>query len=125
LPVARRSGAGGEEESVRTDAINRDVPIIERGPMRLEYGVTAQVYMMNGCRILASRDPTDNGYAWHLSISRRDRDPTWQEIATARYRILPDVQEMAMYLPPLDEYVNAHPYCFHLHEVPRTGLILP
>jgi hypothetical protein len=91
----------------------------------LGYGVTAKVYMMNGCRILVSHDPSEeHGRVWHLSISRRDRDPSWQEIATARYRILPDVEEMAMFLPPLSEYVNLHKYTFHLHEIPRRLIVL-
>lgn len=81
----------------------------------------ARLYMMRGCRIIVSREPQ----GWHLSISRGDREPSWQEIATARYRLLPDVPEMAMFLPPLDEYVNIHPRCFHLYEQPRSRLVLP
>lgn len=46
------------------------------------------------------------------------------EIATARYRLLGDVEEMAMYLPPLSEYVNLHPHTFHLYEHQRSSLIL-
>lgn len=81
--------------------------------------------MMNGCRILVSHDPTSDGPLWHLSISRRDRDPSWAEIATARYRLLPHVKEMAMILPPLEEYVNLHPFTFHLHEQPRFLIVVP
>ena len=110
---------------MKTDAINASVPIVARGEIALVYGVTAKIYMMNGCRILVSHDPSDEGgHIWHISISRRDRDPSWQEIATARYRILPDVEEMAMFLPPLDEYVNLHKFTFHLHEIPRRRIVL-
>ena len=102
-----------------TDAIAA-WPIIEGEGITI-MGVQCRSYMMNGCRILVSNEPQ----GWHLSISRRDRDPTWREIATARYRLLPDVPEMGMFLPPLDEYVNMHPFCFHLHEQRRSSLILP
>jgi hypothetical protein len=89
-------------------------------PIRELADIGAKAYMMKGCRILVSHDPEPDGSRlWHLSISRPDRDPSWGEIATARYRLLPEVPEMAMYLPPLDEYVNLHPFTFHLHEVPR------
>ena len=101
-------------------------PIVERTDLAAmmpkdlrDCGVRA--FMMNGCRILLAKEPQ----GWHLSISRNDRDPTWDEIATARYRLLPDVPEMGMFLPPLEEYVNMHPYCFHLHEQKRSALILP
>lgn len=54
---------------------------------------------------------------WHLSISHPTRYPTWDEIKTARYELLPDEVTMGMLLPPSAEYVNVHPNCFHLHEV--------
>jgi hypothetical protein len=73
----------------------------------------AKVYRMNGCAIIICNEPP---HGWHLSISRTDRDPSWQEIVTVRYRLLGEVKEMAMYLPALSEYVNIHPYVFHLYE---------
>lgn len=86
--------------------------------------VTMMVFMMNGCRIIVADEPE----GWHLSISRVDRDPSWGEIATARYRLLPEVPTMAMFLPPLSEYVNLHPFTFHLHEDPprnRSLIVTP
>jgi hypothetical protein len=69
--------------------------------------------------------------AWHLSISHRSRllspfdgspipgrYPTWDEIAHARYALLPDDRTFGILLPPKAEYINLHPTCFHLHEVP-------
>lgn len=57
---------------------------------------------------------------WHLSISHPMRYPKWDEIAAARYDLVPDHLTMAMLLPPRDEYVNLHKNCFHLHEL-RKG----
>jgi hypothetical protein len=66
---------------------------------------------------------------WHLSISHRlsivgpgnlpipGRYPTWDEIAHARYALLPDHLTFGILLPPKAEYVNLHPTTFHLHEV--------
>ena len=56
-------------------------------------------------------------YLWHLSISHPNRHPIWEEIAEARYDLLPDNVTMAMVLPPRGEYVNVHKHCFHLHEL--------
>lgn len=72
----------------------------------------ARYFMMGACRIIVSKDPQ----GWHLSISCANRDPTWDEIVTARYRLLPDVPEMSMHFPRLSNYVNVHKHVFHLHE---------
>lgn len=100
-----------------SDAINPAVPIVARPEMVKAIPLTTRqtdvmVYMMNGCRIIVSRD---NG-AWHLSISRANRLPTYGELVTARYRLLPFVEEMAMFFPPMSEFVNLHPYTLHLFQ---------
>ncbi|MGL4300873.1 MAG: DUF7694 domain-containing protein [Candidatus Neomicrothrix subdominans] len=61
---------------------------------------------------------------WHLSISFRDtrsrptRYPSWDEIAHARYELLPGDLDFVMHLPPAGEYVAVHPTTFHLHQHP-------
>lgn len=69
---------------------------------------------------------------WHLSISHRSnilgpdgkalpgRYPTWDEIARARYDLLPGDLTFGILLPPKSQYVNLHPTCFHLHEIRDT-----
>lgn len=67
---------------------------------------------------------------WHASISHRSRllspfdgspipgrYPSWDELAHARYALLPDDRTFGILLPPKAEYVNLHPTCFHLYEV--------
>jgi hypothetical protein len=51
----------------------------------------------------------------HFSISCPDRDPTWEEIAAARYALLPKLRDCVMVLPPEADYVNVHEHCFHVH----------
>lgn len=70
--------------------------------------------------VLVANEPD----GWHLSISHRPpnerralRYPTWDEIADARYRLLPDDITVAMLLPPPSQYVAAHPTTFHLHQI--------
>jgi len=67
-----------------------------------------RVFTMGGCSIILGReDPNGAGTAlWHLSISHPSRHPTWDEIKTARYRLLPPEIDMAMHLPPPQNYVN-------------------
>jgi len=57
---------------------------------------------------------------WHLSISHPRRHPTWNEIYTAWYDLVPGAGsefEGAMILPHKTEYVNLHPNCFHVHQL--------
>jgi hypothetical protein len=51
----------------------------------------------------------------HFSISCADRDPTWGEIASARYALLPRAKDCVMVLPPDWHYANLHEHCFHVH----------
>jgi len=85
-------------------------------------GTFAVVYTKGRLHALVSREPhIERGVAvlrWHMSISRADRYPNWDEIKRARYDLVPDDVYMAQILPPTSEYVNVHPNCFHLHEIP-------
>jgi len=61
---------------------------------------------------------------WHLSISLSYRYPTWDEIYTAWYDLIPDAQSIrgALILPPKTEYVNVHANCFHIHQLQDAEL---
>ena len=65
------------------------------------------------CTVLVSHTTR---FGWHFSIAHPWRHPSWDEIASARYTLVPGDIAMVMVLPPEDEYVNVHEHCFHLHE---------
>lgn len=71
---------------------------------------------------------TQEPQGWHLSVSFAGpqlRLPTWDELKDARYRFVPDRAQMAALLPPRAEWVDIHPTCLHLWEIPaQTGLEL-
>ena len=52
----------------------------------------------------------------HLSISHKDRLPTWDEIKEIRERLLPADAFMCIPFPPKKHWVNVHAYCLHLWE---------
>jgi|SRR5271166_6113702 len=56
---------------------------------------------------------------WHISISCEYRYPTWDEIFTAWYDLVPGAEDIegAIILPRKAEYVNIHPNCFHVHQL--------
>ena len=76
-------------------------------------------YLLGQCSVIVTREGPSR--LWHLSIAHPRRYPTWDEIAAARYAAVPDSAWMAMYLPPRDEYVNVHRFCFQLYECPEPG----
>jgi hypothetical protein len=77
-------------------------------------------FTMGECRILLGREPigVEQVLRWHLSISCADRHPTWDEIKTARYRLLGPTLPVAMFLPPVEHYVNVRTqdHVFQLYE---------
>lgn len=56
---------------------------------------------------------------FHMSVSHPRRYPTWDELKALRYTLLPDAKTFAILFPPMAQYVNLHPNCFHFHEVPE------
>jgi hypothetical protein len=71
-------------------------------------GSTGERYRVGGADVIQT-------VKTHLSISCPDRDPTWEEIAAARYALLPKLKDCVMLLPPDRDYVNVHEHCFHVH----------
>ena len=68
---------------------------------------------------------------WHISISVPYRYPTWDEIFTAWYDLVPGAGKDfngAILLPCRSEYVNVHNNCFHVHQLEDSeipaGIIL-
>ncbi len=56
-----------------------------------------------------------DGLGWeHVSISRRDRCPTWQEMCQIKEMFWDDTDCVVQYHPAESEYVNQHPFCLHL-----------
>lgn len=56
-----------------------------------------------------------DGMCWeHVSVSRKDRCPTWEEMCQIK-DIFWDAEDcVVQYHPAQSEYVNNHPYCLHL-----------
>lgn len=83
-------------------------------------------FVMGECSIILAREPAgpEREMLWHMSISCVDRHPTWDEMKTARYRLLPHSLCFGIMLPPPDYYVNieAQDHVFHLWEMtdPRS-----
>ena len=66
----------------------------------------------------------EEGY-WHISISHPNRHPSWDEIYTAWYDLVPDAAMIqgALILPRKSEDVNIHRNCFHVHQLRDTKIV--
>lgn len=78
-------------------------------------------YAWGDCRAHVSVD----NHLWHLSVSCQHRYPTWDEIYTAWYDLVPDAETItgAILLPAKAEYVNLHPNCFHVYQLKDTEVV--
>ncbi len=78
-------------------------------------------YTQGGAKIILAREPAgkDGAMLWHLSISRPNRHPSWDDIKAARYRLLPHNLDFAVLLPPPGDYVNVpeQDHVFHVWEI--------
>lgn len=74
-------------------------------------------FKMGRCEVIVT---IDNGL-WHLSISCRKNQPSYNEIKEARYKFVPDEVIMAQIFPSMSEFVNLHPFCHHLWEIGVAG----
>lgn len=72
-----------------------------------------RTYRLGGCTVIVTREFG----RWHMSISHKHRDPTWDEIVAARYGLIPGDVTAAMILPPLESYVNLNKRCYQVIEV--------
>lgn len=73
----------------------------------------------------------------HISFSHNRKDkkpdgtnvpgryPTWDESKEIRYKFGPADINMAIMFPPMDDYVNFHPTCLHLLEIPKDLALKP
>lgn len=71
------------------------------------------------CFVIAS-----DGMNWeHVSVSRQDRSPTWDEMSQVKAMFWDDEDCVVQFHPPRSEYINNHPNCLHLWR--PTGIDIP
>lgn len=72
-------------------------------------------------RVIAS-----DGAGWeHVSVSLKDRCPTWEEMYQVKALFWDDQDCVVQFHPPKSEYVNNHPYCLHLWRPIGVEIPLP
>lgn len=75
-----------------------------------------------GHHVIHCVEETEHGKLRHVSVSHPSRYPTWEEIKEVKYHFFKDDEDAIMVLPRKSDnmlYVNIHPNCFHLWQLPR------
>lgn len=86
------------------------------GPILSPPPVGAPNWRLDGMIILTTVQESGGAEWYHVSYSRPDRVPSHEDTCAVRAAMFrPDALVIAVY-PPVDEYINQHPYCLHLWE---------
>jgi len=69
----------------------------------------------NGLRVICTQEKLDDGNTWeHISVSRADRLPTWEEIVFVKEEFMGTDVEAIQAIPARKDYVNVHQFCLHI-----------
>lgn len=72
-------------------------------------------------RVIAS-----DGMGWeHVSVSRKDRMPTWEEMCQVKELFWDDEDAVMQLHPPKSTWVNNHQFCLHLWRPIDAAVPLP
>lgn len=82
---------------------------------------------------LALKVVASDGLGWdHVSVSRPDRTPTWDEMCEVKDLFFAPDECVVQYHPPRAVYRNFHPHCLHLWRpqdtvppMPDPGMVAP
>lgn len=92
---------------------------VTRGPMSSnagdQWGFFFIPYRIGQQPLAVMCAPFDGTQRWeHVSVSRPDRCPTWEEMCFIKALFWDDEDCVIQFHPPKSDYVNNHPYCLHL-----------
>lgn len=91
----------------------------KEGKIEKALGAGAGEYMRawtyNGLLVIASAGEYEDGREWlHVSVSRKSRLPTYDELTRVKRDFIGDDKKAVFVLPEKQNHVNIHNYCLHL-----------
>jgi hypothetical protein len=67
-----------------------------------------------------------DGEGWeHVSVSRKDRCPIWEEMCQVKDLFWDDEDVVMQFHVPSKDHVNNHPYCLHLWRPKGVNVLRP
>ena len=84
-------------------------PLPSTNPLMFSYGTGSGLY------VIISGDIESDGNRWiHLSVSRKNRLPHWNDIKRVKHDFLGDDSSAIQVFPPTNEWVNHHEFVLDL-----------
>lgn len=68
----------------------------------------------HGLAIIISIDTREDEDWIHVSVSRKSRVPSYEDLCLVKQDFIGDDREAYQKFPKASEHVNTHPYCLHL-----------
>lgn len=69
----------------------------------------------DGMSVIVSWHKEDDGRHWlHVSCARKNRLPSWDDVADVKRMFVGDGRYAYQVIPPKSKHVNIHPNCLHL-----------
>mgnify|MGYP006932838526 CR=1 FL=1 len=75
--------------------------------------IEAPTGIVGNCKGMTFVMTWDDGWE-HLSVSYRNRCPTWDEMCLMKSKFFKEDEACVQYHPKKSEYVNLHKYCLHI-----------
>lgn len=108
------------------------VPILPPGWSEVAgYGPVAEVSRTyascGGLRAIHSLDTLDDGEVWeHVSVSRCDRLPSWEDLVLVKELFVGREREALQLLPKRSEHINLARHCLHIWaRTNRSRVVMP
>lgn len=77
--------------------------------------MSAWEHKIDGLTVLRSKSKTKDGRDWlHVSMSRRSRMPTYEDMAKVKRDFIGEDKEAYQVFSKTEDHVNIHSYCLHL-----------
>lgn len=83
---------------------------------KIQSGEDGSAYQhINGLMVISSWAVEDDGKKWqHVSMSRKSRLPSYDDIQMVKEHFIGDDSKALMVFPSKDKHVNIHKFCLHL-----------
>jgi len=82
---------------------------------------------VGGLRVIYSLDTLDDGEEWkHVSVSRRDRLPSWEDLVLVKELFIGPEREALQLLPKRSEHINLARHYLHIWaRTSRSRVVMP
>ncbi len=95
------------------------------GPI-IDNRIGSPLWRIGDLQILATVQPDTAGTPWyHVSYSLADKTPTHEQTCLVRAAMFKPTAVVVAVFPPVDEYVNLHPFCLHLWQRLTPERLIP